>query len=278
VRALIVHGGAGHIRDEDLQERLNGCREAALAGWRILESGSAALDAVQAGVEALEDNPLFNAGRGSVLNAAGQVQMDASIMDGTMLRAGAVGAVRRIRNPIRLARKVLDDGRHVLMVGEGAQRFAAEQGIPECDEEELIVPRQRERWEREHGTVGCVAVGAGGRCAAATSTGGRFGMLSGRVGDSALIGCGTYATEQGAVSCTGIGEAIIRAGLARTVIELLKAGLAPCEAAMRAVSELGRLTGSDAGLIVVDRAGRTGYAHNTPHMPIWVLPGPVTDV
>jgi beta-aspartyl-peptidase (threonine type) len=272
--ALIVHGGAGQIQDEQLQERLNGCREAALAGWRILQAGGAALDAVQAAVEALEDNPLFNAGRGSVLNAEGEVQMDASLMDGATLRAGAVGAVRRICNPVRLARKVLDDGRHVLLVAEGARRFAIEQGIPECAEEELIVPRQRERWEQEHGTVGCVAVDRTGRCASATSTGGRLNMLPGRVGDSPLIGSGTYATELGAVSCTGVGEAIIRVGLARTAIELLKAGLSPCEAAMRAVSDLGQRTGADAGLIVVDRQARTGYAHNTRHMPVWVLPQP----
>jgi beta-aspartyl-peptidase (threonine type) len=277
MRALIVHGGAGQVRDGLLEERLNGCREAALAGWRVLEAGGPVLDAVQVAVEALEDNPLFNAGRGSVLNAAGQVQMDASLMDGASLRAGAVGAVQRIRNPVRLARQVLEDGRHVLMVGEGAQRFAAQQGIAECDEEDLIVPHQRERWQKEHGTVGCAAVDQAGCCAAATSTGGRFGMLPGRVGDSPLIGCGTYATEHGAVSCTGIGEAIIRVGLARTAIELLKVGHAPTDAARLALAEFERLTGSEAGLIVVDRKGRTGYAHTTPHMPVWILAGPLTS-
>jgi beta-aspartyl-peptidase (threonine type) len=271
VPVLMVHGGAGAIREELMAARIDGCRAAAMAGWRILVGGGAVVDAVEAAVQALEDDPLFNAGKGSVLNAAGEVQMDASIMEGATRRAGAVAAVQRICNPIRLARKVMEDGRHVLFVAEGAQRFAAHCGIPACAPAELIVPHQRQRWEAAHGTVGCVAVDTEGRCAAATSTGGRFGMLPGRVGDSALIGCGTYATEHGAVSCTGIGEAIIRTGLARTALDLVKDGLAPAAAASRAIAELERLTSGDAGLIVVDCKGRTGQAHNTPHMPVWIV-------
>jgi L-asparaginase / beta-aspartyl-peptidase len=267
----MVHGGAGAIRDEHLGARIDGCRAAAMAGWRVLVGGGSVVDAVEAAVQALEDDPLFNAGKGSVLNAAGEVQMDASIMEGATRRAGAVAAVQRICNPIRLARRVMEDGRQVLLVAEGARRFAVQCGVPQCAQAELIVPHQRRRWEAAHGTVGCVAVDAAGRCAAATSTGGRFGMLPGRVGDSALIGCGTYATEHGAVSCTGVGEAIIRAGLARTALDLVRDGLPPADAASRAIAELERLTGSEAGLIMVDREGRTGQARNTPHMPVWVV-------
>jgi beta-aspartyl-peptidase (threonine type) len=265
--ALVVHGGAGRIADDGLiQERLQGCKSAAQAAWRILEQGGVALDAVQCAVEILENSPLFNAGLGSVLNAAGEAQLDASIMDGATLRAGAAGAARGIPHPVQVARRLLEEGPHVLLVGEGARRFAEEHGLATCQPQDLIVPAQRRRWEEGHGTVGCVAVDRSGRSAAATSTGGLFDALPGRVGDSALIGCGTYATRDGAVSCTGIGEAIIRVGLARTAIEYLRAGLSAADSATRAVADLGAGTGSEAGLIVVDFRGGVGYAKNTAHM------------
>lgn len=265
--AIIVHGGAGRIPDEhEIEPRLQGCRQAALAGWNILRDGGAALDAVEAAVVELEDNPLFNAGIGSTLSAAGTVEMDASIMDGATLRAGAVAAVRFIRNPIMLARKVLEDARHVLLVGEGALSFARMASVPECAEEDLVVERQRARWRNKHGTVGAVAVDRNGRIAAATSTGGLFDKLPGRVGDSALIGCGTYADEGGGVSCTGSGEAIIRVVLGKTAVDLLKAGYDPQDAAERAIAVLKEKTGAEAGLILIDPHGGIGFAHNATHM------------
>lgn len=245
-----------------------GCQEAALVGWRLLLEGGSALDAVQMAVESLENNPLYNAGTGSTLNRVGEIQMDASIMEGSSLAAGAVAAIDRIRNPIRLARKVLDRGREVLLVREGALSFARKVGIELCAKGELIVEHQRQRWERKHGTVGCAAVDQLGRSAAATSTGGLFDALPGRVGDSALIGCGTYANCFGAVSCTGIGEAIIRTVLAKTAMGELQAGYHPLVAVQRALAVLVRGTHSEAGLIIVDRKGRVGYAHNTSHMPV----------
>jgi beta-aspartyl-peptidase (threonine type) len=234
--AIAVHGGAGWIRDGLVQQRLEGCRKAALIGWEILARGGASLDAVQAAVQDLEDNPLFNAGVGAALNSDGEIRLDASIMDGATLRAGAIGAAPRIRHPVQLARRLLEDGRCVLLVGDGAWRYAVACGVATCETEDLLVPAQRRRWEEGHGTVGSVALDCMGRSAAATSTGGLFGAPPGRVGDSALIGCGTYAAEVGAVSCTGLGEAIIRVGLARTASELLRQGSAAAEAAARALS------------------------------------------
>lgn len=273
-RAIIVHGGAGPIRDDSLPARLEGCRAAAVAGWKILEQGGSALNAVEASVAALEDNPLFNAGTGSTLNRLGKVEMDAAIMDGSTLRAGAVAAVSGIKNPIRLARRILEDGRHVMLAGEGAVGFAREIGFPACAPESLVVQRERTRWEEKHGTVGCVAFDAGGALAVATSTGGIFNKLPGRVGDSPLIGCGTYANDRGGVSCTGHGEAIIRVVLAKTATEFLKDGADAAAAAKRAVDWLAAKTGSIGGLILIDRQGGVGYARNTEHMPVCAITGP----
>jgi beta-aspartyl-peptidase (threonine type) len=270
---LLVHGGAGALADDEVAARLAGCRAAAFQGWEVVKRGGSAIDAVQKAVEVLEDDPLFNAGTGSVLNAQGLLQLDASIMEGRGHAAGAVAAITGFRHPIQIARRLLDDGRHVLLVGEGARRFAVEAGIIECPEEALIVERRRRRWTERHGTVGCVAVDLRGRTAAATSTGGIPDAPPGRVGDSALIGCGTYATELGAVSCTGLGEAIIRVGLARTALELLAAGREPAVAAAEAVAHLAAVTSAEAGLIVVDRHGRAGHARNSRHMPVCRIAG-----
>jgi len=271
---IIVHGGAGHIAKEKLSYMLEGCRQAALLGWAALERGKPAVDAVERAIVALEDNPLFNAGTGSTLNALGAVEMDAAIMDGHTLSVGAVAAVRGIKNPIQLARKVLDDRRHVLLAGEGALLFARQIGFPECPPETVIVPKQQRRWEKKHGTVGCVARDQTGKLAAATSTGGIFDKLPGRVGDSPLPGCGTYADDTGGVSCTGNGEAIMRMVMAKGVIESVRAGLHPMDAARRAVAFLAERTGSHAGLILIDREGRVGYARNTEYMPICLISGP----
>jgi len=266
--AIIVHGGAGPIRDDSLQARLGGCKAAALAAWTILQQGGAALDAVEAAVVVLEDNPLFNAGTGSTLNSLGKVEMDAAIMESDSLRAGAVAAVSGIKNPIKVARRVMEDGRHVLLAGEGAVLFARQAGFPECAPEALISEREIKRWEGKHGTVGCVAFDTNGKLAVATSTGGIFNKLPGRVGDSPLLGCGTYANSYGAASCTGHGEAIMRIVMARDAVQLLQNDMEPGEAARMAIKNLEALTGSTGGLILIDRRGKIGYARNTTHMPV----------
>lgn len=271
--AIIVHGGAGPIKDDSLPARLEGCKHAALAGWKMLEQRGSALDAAEAAVVVLEDDPLFNAGTGSTLNSVGQVETDAAIMDGRTLRAGAVAAVSGIRNPIKLARRILEDGRHVLLACEGALSFAREIGFSQIDPKELITEIERQRWESKHGTVGCVAFDCQGNLAVATSTGGIFNKLPGRVGDSPLIGCGTYADEHGAASCTGHGEAIMRILLARTAVDLLDRGDDPKAAAQKAVDMLAAKTGGTGGLILIDRKGRISYARNTTHMPVCLISG-----
>ena len=268
---IVVHGGAGRYPNDDAGDRAAGCERAARAGWHLLQRGGTALDAVEAAVVVLEDDPLFNAGRGAPLNAAGEVELDASIMDGATLRAGAVGALRGVPNPVRVARRLLEQGRHVLLVGDGAHAYAQQQGIATCEPAQLAIEAQRRRWQERHGTVGAVALDAGGRLAAATSTGGRFDKLPGRVGDSALIGCGTLADELSAVSCTGMGEAIIRVQMARSAADLVRAGLDPDTAARESLAMLVARTDSEAGLIVLDRNGRVGYSWNARHMPVCVI-------
>ena len=266
--SIIVHGGAGPIKDDSLPARLDGCKAAAHTGWQILQQGGSALDAVEAAVVVLEDNPLFNAGTGSALNSLGKVEMDAAIMEGQTLRAGAVAAVSRIKNPIKLARRVMEDGRHVLLAGEGASLFARQIGFPECASEALIVEREKRRWDSKHGTVGCVAFDAKGDLAVGTSTGGIFDKLPGRVGDSPLIGCGTYADDYGAVSCTGYGEAVMRLALAKTAVDFLREGQEAEHAADQAIWDLATKLKSTGGIILIDRRGNVGYARNTTHMPV----------
>jgi beta-aspartyl-peptidase (threonine type) len=266
--AIIVHGGAGRIRNEELPQRLDGCKEAALAGWKIVQQGGSALDAVETAVVMLEDNPLFNAGTGSTLNSLGEIEMDAAIMDGDTLRAGAVAALQKVKNPVKLARRIMEDGRHVLLAGEGALLFAREIGFPECPSEALIVEAERKRWQEKHGTVGAVALDGSGKIAVATSTGGIFNKLPGRVGDSPLVGCGTYADERAGVSCTGDGEAIIRVVMAKRTLEFLKNESDSQSAANQAVLFLAEKTRSSAGLILIDRQGQIGYARNTQRMPV----------
>jgi beta-aspartyl-peptidase (threonine type) len=232
---------------------------------------------VETAVRALEDDPRFNAGRGSVLTSAGTVEMDASIMEGDRLRCGAVAAVSRIANPVTLARRVMDGTRHVLLAGEGALAFARAQGLPECDPQSLVTERQLARHRQRavaaaEGTVGAVALDRHGAIAAATSTGGMAGKLPGRVGDSALIGCGTYADSSlGGVSCTGDGEAIIRVVLARQALAYLKEADDPDYAARVAVDLLVEEGGGQGGLILLDWRGRPGWAHSTPLMPVALM-------
>ncbi|MFN3928384.1 MAG: isoaspartyl peptidase/L-asparaginase family protein [Thermoflexus sp.] len=283
---LIVHGGAGIIPEERQAAAVEGCRRAAQAGWSVLAAGGSALDAVEAAVRALEDDPTFNAGRGSVMTRAGTVEMDALIMDGATLRAGAVAAVRRVRNPITLARAVMERTPHVLLVGAGAEALAELLGLPMADEVELVAPRDRERWEalRRSGppdlrevlaqalaepmdTVGAVALDAAGHLAAAVSTGGMSNKWPGRVGDSALVGCGAYADDRrGAAVATGWGETLMRVVIAKTACDLMAMGLSASSAAAAAIRLLEERVNGRGGLIVLDPTGRIGIAHNTPHM------------
>src|SRR5437899_8317334 len=294
VPSIIVHGGAG-AAVADADEFRPGMRAAVSAGWAVLAAGGRALDAVEAAVRSLEDDERFNAGRGAVLTEDGTVEMDASIMEGDRLGCGAVGAVSRVANPITLARRVLDDSRHVLLVAHGAHAFARAAGQPECDPASLITERQRRRLAERRaatpgntpsrtpggarsgtlpGTVGATALDRHGAVAAATSTGGMVGKHPGRVGDSALIGCGTYADSRlGAVSCTGAGEAIIRVVLARRALDLLQETDDAERAARLAVDLLVKDGRGDGGLILVDARGRVGFAHSTPLMPVaWMMP------
>ena len=265
---IVVHGGAGRIREARHAACRAGCERAARAGWRVLAEGGSALDAAETAVRLLEDDPEFNAGTGAVLRADGRVQLDAAIMDGGDLRFGGAAAVEGIRNPISLARRVLEDGRHALLAGPDATTFAEAAGLPCCDPAELVVDRERTRWNDRYGTVGCVALDSDGRLAAATSTGGQFGALAGRVGDSSLPGCGTYADAHAGVSCTGPGEAIMRTVLARDVAARIAGGDRAGGAARAALALLRERTGQDAGLIAIGRDGDIGSAFTTPHMPM----------
>lgn len=278
--AILVHGGAAKVSEEVLRAREEGCRRAALAGWEILEKGGSALDAVEAAVRVMEEDPFFNAGRGSALTMEGQIEMDAAIMDGSTLKAGAVGAVRNILHPVSLARLVMEKTPHVLIVGEGALRLARLYGMEEVPLESLVTERQRLQWKNaghfpyEGDTVGAVAIDKNGHVAAATSTGGLIGKLPGRLGDTPLIGCGTYADDlAGAASATGIGEAIIKVVLAKTACDLMRQGLHPQEAAHKAIHILEERTGGKGGIILVDREGRLGWAFNSECMPIAFMEG-----
>jgi len=289
--ALIVHGGAWGIPDAEVEAHLAGVTEAVETGWFLLEAGATALEAIEAAVRVLEDNPAFDAATGSHLNRDGEVELDAGIMSGVDLGVGAVAAVKHLKNPITAARRILDVGDHVLLVGEGAERYAAEKGIPLCANVELLVPRELARFEdlksgrvqlstsepfrrRHYGTVGAVALDVRGDLAAATSTGGSLYKRPGRVGDSPLPGCGYYADNGTAgVSTTGWGESIIKVALARHAAELVGQGAVGPEAAERAIRHLGDKIGGWGGLILIDRAGWIGFAHNTPRMAFaWRTP------
>jgi len=280
VPAIVVHGGAGADPSQAPEFR-QGVRAAVLAGWRVLAAGGGALDAVEGAVRALEDDPRFNAGRGSVLTRDGTIETDASIMEGDRLQCGAVAALPGIvANPVAVARKVLESRQHVLLVAHGALAFARSVGIPECDPASLVTDRQRKRHAElartptspAGGTVGAVALDRSGTIAAATSTGGTPGKLPGRVGDSALIGCGTYADSSlGGVSCTGDGEAIIRVVLGHRALRYLKDADDPDYAAKVAVDLLVEEGVGQGGLILIDWRGRPGYATSTRLMPVAIM-------
>ena len=280
---LLVHGGAWAIPDELVAAHLNGVRNALNAGWAILQSGGSALDAVEEAVVVMEDDEAFDAGRGSFLNREGKVQLDALVMDGATLRAGGVGCVEHIANPIRAARKVLSESPHVYFVAEGAERFAQEHGIPLCGNEDLVIPREVERLrmfqasaaqkqelfapEISHDTVGAVALDMKGDIAAATSTGGTLNKAPGRLGDSSLIGCGCYADNQSAAaSTTGWGEPIMKLVLAKWAADRVLSGNLPQWVAAEAMNHLKDRVNGHGGIILLDAKGRFGLAHNTPRM------------
>jgi beta-aspartyl-peptidase (threonine type) len=265
--ALILHGGAKDIAPEQEEANRTGCLDALACGRRVLEGGGTAVAAVEAAIRALEDDPTFNAGYGSVLNADGEVETDAALMDGASLALGGVGALAGVRNPITVARLMLG-AVPTLLVGEGARRFAQEHGAELCDPKDLISPEQKtSEATRGRDTVGCVALDQDGDLAAGTSTGGLTGKLQGRVGDSPLPGCGLYADNLlGGVSVSGDGEMVSRITLAAHVMRGLETG-APQEAADLGLARLQRV-GGEAGAIVLGRDGRIGWVHNSRHFAV----------
>lgn len=263
----MVHGGAGSL-PEDADGVRAALTEALAAGHAALDGGGGALDAVQAAVEVLEDDPRFNAGRGAVLNADGVVELDASVMDGETLAAGAVAAVRTVRHPVALARAVVEHTPHVLLAADGAERLADARGLRREDPAWFVTERQRERWASDAATVGAVALDAQGHLAAATSTGGVRGQQAGRIGDSPLIGCGTYAEDGAcAVSATGDGEALIRVVATHEVRSLvLYRGVGLAEACRAVLVERVGALGGTGGLIAVGASGEVAMEFTTAAM------------
>ncbi|MGI8468219.1 MAG: isoaspartyl peptidase/L-asparaginase family protein [Pyrinomonadaceae bacterium] len=297
--AFVIHGGAGVIRRGDLSpEKEKAYRdkleEVLLAGYKVLQSGGTSLDAVETAINMMEDSPLFNAGKGAVFNADGKNELDASIMDGKTLKAGAVAGVRHIKNPISLARLVMDKSPHVMMAGDGAEKFAVEQGVKLVDEKYFFTQERWDafqkvdkeekakakaaaegkkvsglnyRWE-PYNKFGTVALDKDGNLAAGTSTGGMTYKKYGRIGDSPIIGAGTYANNDTcAVSATGYGEYFIRLGVARDISALMEYKNLPVQQAADLVikTKLQDL-GGDGGVIALDRNGNIGISFNSEGM------------
>ena len=296
---LLVHGGAWDIPPHLRSAHEAGVRRAVNQGYALLEGGATAVEAVTAAVTILEDDETFDAGRGAFLTRDGRVQLDALLMEGATLRAGGVACVERLRNPIQAARLVLEKSPHVYFVGEGAENFAAEHGMPLVENAELVVDRERDNLREaqaraqaglpdqtfaggasqaadlaSHDTVGAVALDAAGNLAAATSTGGTLNKAPGRVGDSSLIGCGCYADNgSAAVSLTGWGEPIMKLVLGKWAADRVQGGATPQEAGVDAIQYLFNRLGGHGGIILMDTQGRVGMAHNTPAMA-WALAAP----
>jgi len=280
---LVIHGGAGAMRpkhgDPDHEQRArDGLRAALDAGAAVLASGGAALDAVEASVRLLEDDPCFNAGRGSVLTSEGHVELDAAIMDGRTRRAGAVAGLRTTRAPVTLARRLMEQGPHVFLSGSGADDFAREAGLEQVANDWLVTVERRRQLDEllahggfdadvKYGTVGAVAVDQHGHVAAATSTGGLTAKRWGRIGDSPLIGAGTYADDRAAaVSATGSGEYFIRAVAAHQLAERVRIGGETLQAALDAVLTDVDTLGGKGGLIAVGPTGEAAWGFTTPAM------------
>lgn len=282
---LVIHGGAGTIergritpqQDKEIRAALN---EAIDAGTRVLAAKGSSLDAVEAAIKVLEDNPYFNAGRGAVFTWDGRNELDASIMDGRTRMAGAVAGVTRTRHPISLARAVMEKSNHVFLSGVGADAFSVEKGLEQVDPSWFATPQRRQQLEKmkekklswydvdqKYGTVGAVAVDSAGHVAAATSTGGTTGKRWGRIGDSPVIGAGTYADDRAcAVSATGDGEYFIRVGTAHEICARIRMkGETPQQAADAVMAEIGVLGGTG-GVIVTGPDGSTNWSFNTAGM------------
>uniref|UniRef100_B8HK08 Peptidase T2 asparaginase 2 n=1 Tax=Cyanothece sp. (strain PCC 7425 / ATCC 29141) TaxID=395961 RepID=B8HK08_CYAP4 len=280
--AIIVHGGAKTIAADKAKANTEGCLAAVQVGWEILQQGGTAKDAVEAAIRVLESDPTFNASVGGSMNTDGKVFLDAAMMESEHLNWGGVAVVNRIAHPISVARKILED-RSYLLVGEGAEQFAAKQGCEMCEPNSLIIAEQQEQWQQQQvpcdrpETVGCVALDRYGHLAAGTSTGGLEFQPVGRVGDTAIVGCGLYADSRGACSTTGDGESVIPVVLAKTAVDLLSGetvsmdGNVTCHpevAAERAIEVLKQRVEGEAGCIVLDRHGRIGWAYNSQDMAI----------
>lgn len=288
--SIAIHGGAGTILKSEMSPEKEAAYQLALseainAGYTLLSQGKSAIDAVEHAVKLLEDCPLFNAGKGSVYTAEGKHEMDASIMDGKTLNAGAVAMVRLVKNPVELARKVMDKSGHVFLVSEGAERFARVEGVEFCAEEYFHDQYRLEQWQamrgsdetqldhvstkdRKFGTVGSVALDQFGNIAAATSTGGMTNKRFGRVGDTPMIGAGTYANnETCAISCTGSGEFFIRAVVAHQVSALIEhKGMSLQNACDEVIQQRLMKIGGDGGLIATNSKGEIAFSFNTEGM------------
>jgi beta-aspartyl-peptidase (threonine type) len=268
--ALIVHGGAGPVPSAEKDLRQAAVERARDAGWAVI-AGEGALAAAVAAVRHMEDEPLLNAGIGACLNADGEVELDAGVMEGAELRAGGAACLRDVRHPIDLALAVMNDGRHVLLAADGASRFAREHGVEMADPAIFITDRKRQELMQGADTVGCVARDADGHIAVAVSTGGRTGKLPGRIGDSPIPGAGFYVDDRfGGVCGTGLGEAFIRLGLARLMVVELQHGMDAASVAKGAIDHLGKALNALGGVILIGREGSPQAAFNTPAMP-WAI-------
>lgn len=271
--AIIVHGGAGAWQSdiERLQQAMTVCIEAASVGQAVLNQAGTAVDAVEAAVRVLEDSPILNAGHGSYPNAQGNIEMDALIMDGKDLNLGAIAAVQRVRSPISLARRVMENCDHALLVGPGANAFADSIGFPGCELSDLLVDTESHTTKHSDtlgDTVGAVAIDSFGNLAAATSTGGTMNKVPGRVGDSPLVGCGGYADNRtAAVSATGSGEDLMKVVISKQVCDFVGIGLSAKSACESAIILLDERVKGRGGVIAIDARGQIGFAYNTFAMP-----------
>ncbi len=285
--AIIVHGGAHTISEDKIEPHKIGCARAVDAAAKLLADRGTCLDAVETAIRILEDDPIFNAGFGSMLNSLGEVEMDAAVMEGSELHAGAVASIRGVRHPISVARQVMDTP-HALLSGEGARNFAQERGCELCAPDEMIHHAMRAEWKASKNlggsdTVGAVALDIFGNFAAGTSTGGLMHKMPGRIGDSPLIGLGLYADNMaGGCSLTGDGESIMRLALAHRIVSKMCEGEDADRAAEEAIAVMARRVGGEAGCIVLDRQGRIGLAHNADHLAhayrTWEMRETVADV
>jgi L-asparaginase / beta-aspartyl-peptidase len=267
--ALVVHGGAKEMEPGEEDDNRSGIIEAARAGAAVLEKGGSAVDAVEAAIRVLEDLPVFNAGRGSALNEAGDIEMCSGLMDGRDLSVGAVGAIKNVRNPVSVAKRLLPE-KEILLVGEGATLFAKGAGAEMVPTEALMTDTRVDALEQMHDTVGAVAMDQAGNLAAGTSTGGLTGAKVGRIGDSPMPGNGLYADNHvGAVSFSGDGESIARLALAAQVMASIGRD-GPEEAVRKAVEQLPGVggAGGDGGGIAIAKDGCIGWAHNSPAFAI----------